>query len=315
MAMRETQDSAQMGERMQFDQSRRSFLQTLSACGMASALPGFGAPKGAELRFGYTAMTWGDEEREAVDDISAVGFAGIQFRANATADFAPPELKDLLAQHKLTFVALSSGDVSLDKPAAENIALHTKNAQFVKQCGGLYLQVLDELKTYPRTVTPEECKQLGRLLTEIGKSTADIGIPIAYHNHVNTISEHPENLEIVLENSDPHYVKLLLDTAHSVAGGGDPAKAIERYHDRLLLLHLKDVVDLPMTAKMKYPFQWVELGRGRVDFPAVFAALEKVQFHGWAVVELDRVPDPPLTPKQCAVISRDYLAQRIGVTI
>jgi inosose dehydratase len=70
-----------------------------------------------------------------------------------------------------------------------------------------------------------------------------------------------------------------------------------------------------MTAKMKYPFQWVELGRGKVDLRAVFAVLEKVRFKGWAVVELDRVPDPSRTPKECAAINRDYLTQKIGVRV
>ncbi len=296
-------------------QTRRTFIMTLAAAAAAPALPSFAAPKYSGIRFGYTAMTWGNKERQAIDDIAAVGFAGIQFRANAVTDFAPAELKQLLGEHKLTFVALSSGDVSLDSSAAENIALHTKNALFAKECRGLYLQVLDKLKPYPRNVTREQCKQLGKLLTEIGKRTADLGIPLGYHNHVNTISEHPANLAIVLENSDPKYVWLELDTAHAVAGGGNPAEMIERYHDRLLFLHLKDVVDMPMTGKMKYPFQWVELGRGKVDLPAVFVALDKVRFHGWAVVELDSVPDPPRTPKDCAIISRDCLIQKIGVKL
>ena len=44
----------------------------------------------------------------------------------------------------------------------------------------------------------------------------------------------------------------------------------------MLFLHLKDVVDIPAdTPKAKYPFKFVELGRGRVDFPAAFAALKK----------------------------------------
>lgn len=296
-------------------QTRRGFLGTLAATAAITALPAFAAGKYTGIRYGYTAMTWGNEERQAVDDIAAVGFAGIQFRANALTDFKPEELKDLLAKKKLTFVALSSGDVSLDRPAQGEIAQHVAHAQFVKECGGLYLQVLDELKAYPRTVTPDECKRLGALLTEIGKRTADMGIPLGYHNHVNTISEHPGNLQMVLENSDPRYVKLLLDTAHAVAGGGDPAHMVEQYHDRLLFVHLKDVRDVPMSSKMKYPFLWVELGRGRVDLPAVFAALAKVNYRGWAVVELDRVPDPSRTPKECAIISRDYLGKKIEVTV
>jgi inosose dehydratase len=266
-------------------------------------------------------MTWGTEERQAIDDISSTGFEGIQFRIDATTEFKPDELRSLLQQHKLTFVALSSGDVTIDPSAeAELMAKHTANAKFVRDAGGLYLQVMDRLKPYPRTVTPEECKRLGKVLTELGKRTADLGIPLAYHNHMNTISEHPGNLDIVMESSDPQYVKLLLDTAHSVAGGGNPAQAIQKYHERLLFVHLKDVVDIPLdTPGAKYPFQWVELGRGRVDLLTVFSALEKVRFQGWAVVELDRVPElnrvpgKTKTPKDCALINRKYLEEKIGV--
>lgn len=297
--------------------SRRSFLAALSAVAATSSLPSFAAPsRGRGIRFGYTAMTWGNEERQAIDDIASVGFSGIQFRANAVSDFKPAELKDLLAQHKLTFVALSSGDVSLDEPEADQIAKHVANAQFVKDSGGLYLQILDQLKSYPRSATSDECKRLGRLLTELGKRTADIGIPLGYHNHLNTLSQMPENLDLILENADPKYVKLELDTAHSVAGGGDPAKDIEKYHDRILFLHVKDVRNIPAdTPKAKYPFEFVELGRGRVDLPSVFAALDRVKFQGWAVVELDRVPDKSRTPKESAIISKTYLEQRIGVTV
>jgi inosose dehydratase len=302
---------------MNIHSTRRTFLAGLGAVAAVTTLPSFaktGRPPG--IRYGYTAMTWGNEERQAIDDIAAVGFPGIQFRANAVADFKPAELKDLLAQHKLTFVALSSGDVSLDEPEAEQIAKHVANAQFVKDSGGLYLQVLDTLKSYPRTATPDECKRLGTLLTELGKRTADMGIPLGYHNHLNTLSQSPANLEMILDHSDPKYVKLELDTAHSVAGGGDPAKEILKYHDRLLFLHLKDVHDIPAdTPKARYPFEFVELGRGRVDLPSVFAALEKVNFRGWAVVELDRVPDKSRTPKQCAEISKAYLEQKIGVAV
>jgi inosose dehydratase len=297
--------------------TRRTFLTGLGAVAAAATLPSLAAPNRlAGVHFGYAAITWGNEERQAIDDISSVGFRGIQFRANALTDFKPTELKELLAQHKLTFVALSSGEISLDEPEAEQIAKHAANAQFVKDSGGLYIQILDKLTSYDRSVTPDQCKRLGRLLTELGKRTADIGIPLGYHNHLNTLSQNPANLDLILENSDPKYVGLELDTAHLVAGGGDPAKAIEKYHDRLLFLHLKDIRDIPAdTPKARYPFEFVELGRGRVDFPSVFAAVEKVKFRGWAIVELDRVPDKSRTPKESALISKTYLEQKIGVAV
>ncbi len=295
--------------------TRRTFVAGLGAVGASAALPSFAAPSGA-IKFGYAAITWGNEERQAVDDVAAAGYKGIQFRANALADFKPAELKDLLALHKLTFVALSSGDVTLDLPEDAQIAKHVANAQFVKDAGGLYLQILDQLKTYPRAATPDECKRLGQLLTKIGKRTADIGVPLGYHNHLNTFSEMPGNLHMILENADPRYVKLELDTAHILAGGGDPVKEIERYHDRLLFLHLKDVIDIPAnTANARYPFKFVELGRGKVDFPGVFAALHNANFKGWAIVELDHTTAPDVSAKESAIISRKYLEQKIGVKV
>ena len=304
---------------MQSHNSRRKFLAGMGAAAVTAALPGgasafAGGPAG--IRFGYAAMTWGAAERQAVQDISDTGFEGIQFRIEATTEFKPDQLRALLQQHKLTFVALSSGQVSIDPAVrAETLATHTANAKFVRDAGGLYLQILDELKPYPRSVTPGECRQLGKLLTELGQRTADLGVPLAYHNHMNTISEHPANLDLVMESSDPKYVKLLLDTAHSVAGGGDPAEAVRKYHQRLQFVHLKDVVKIPLdTPGAKYPFKFVELGQGIVDLPAVFAALKQVKFRGWEVVELDRVPEPSKTPRQCAMISRKYLEEKLGVT-
>ena len=82
-------------------------------------------------------------------------------------------------------------------------------------------------------------------------------------------------------------------------------KAIRKYADRLLFLHIKDVED---TAGKSTGYRFVELGRGKVDVKGVFAALREIKFRGWAVVELDAVPDPDRrTPKESASINRKYL--------
>jgi inosose dehydratase len=59
----------------------------------------------------------------------------------------------------------------------------------------------------------------------------------------------------------------------------------------------------------------IQAFRYRYELPSVFAALDKVKFRGWAVVELDRVPDKSRTPKESATISKTYLEQKIGVTV
>src|SRR6185436_8517515 len=154
----------------------------------------------ASMRFGYAAITWGSELAQAMDDIAAVGFRGIQLRGEAFAQFGdrPAALREALARHHLTFVALSSGNLSID-PARERdeLATHVRHAQFVRDTGGLYLQVIDE-RPKGRTLAAADYQRLGRLMTELGKRTAEIGVPLVYHHHMNSIGERPQEVAAVL---------------------------------------------------------------------------------------------------------------------
>lgn len=274
------------------------------------------SPAPGEIHFGYASITWNENDRQAIEDIAALGFPGIQLRSNVLKEFSgPAELGALLEKNHLKMVALSSGSVRIDPAVeAEEIAKHTANAKFVHDVGGLYLQVTDD-RPKDRAITSADYVRLGKLTTEIGKRTADLGISLGYHNHMGTLGQSPEEVDQILQAADPRYVKLELDVAHYFQGGGDPAKAIEKYADRLLFLHIKDVEELPENEKTKHPYRFVELGRGRVDLPGVFAALQKVNFRGWAIVELDAVPDKSRTPKECAEISKKYLEEKLKVTV
>jgi inosose dehydratase len=52
-----------------------------------------------------------------------------------------------------------------------------------------------------------------------------------------------------------------------------------------------------------------------VDVPAVFGALQKINFRGWAVVELDAVPDNAYSPKEAAAANKQYLQEKLGFTV
>jgi inosose dehydratase len=261
-------------------------------------------PGPSEIRIGYASITWGGNDRQAIADIADLGYAGIQLRANVIAAWQdrPRALAQELAARHLTFVALSSGAVNAAKDPAAEIAAHVARARFLRDCGGLYLQCTDERTT--------DHARLGRLLTEIGKRTADLGIPLGYHNHMGTTGERPDDVDRILDAADPRYVKLELDVAHYRQGGGDPVAAIRKYAGRLLFLHVKDVEDAAGAAN---GYRFVELGRGKVDVKGVFAALRDVKFRGWAVVELDAVTDPSRSAKESAAISQRYLVEHCGM--
>lgn len=313
---------------------RREFLGGLSALAAASCFP-LGTlrarallypprdlsyfdkaipPAPSEIHWGYAAITWDGNDRQAVEDISALGFHGIQLRSNCIPEFGSAvAVRELLDKHQLKFVALSSGDLNIDADESQELAKHVAHAKFVHDAGGLYLQVTNR-RPKDRAVTSEDYKHLGRLLTELGKRTADLGVSLGYHNHMGSLGERPDEVDQILAAADPRYAKFELDIAHYFQGGGDPAQAIEKYGDRLLFLHIKDVEHVPADAK-SHGYEFVELGRGLVNLPAVLDALHQVNFRGWAIVELDGVSDKTRTPKESAVISKKYLEEKLGVTV
>ncbi len=292
--------------------SRREFLLSSSALVLAPAGP-------PDVRVGYAAITWKGRDLEAIADIAAAGYSGIQLRSNIVAEYGSraEALREELASRHLTFVALSSGNLRIDPAVeAEELATHTRNARFVRDAGGLYLQVIDE-RPKGRPIVAEDYRRLGRLMTELGKRTADLGIPLAYHHHMNALGERPDEISRILDATDPRVVKLLLDIAHYQQGGGDPVQATRRYADRLVFLHIKDLQSpVPgATGDLSRSYRFMELGRGKVDVKKVFAVLRDVKFRGWVVVELDAVPDEARTPSESALISRKYLEDVIGLRV
>lgn len=267
------------------------------------------------LKLGYSAITWGGNDVQAIKDISALGFKGIQLRSNILKDFGskPQEIRAMLGQYKLELPMFSSGNANIntgDDPAV--IQTHLNNAKFVKALGGENIQITNSSRPKSAAPTTEDLRKYGQLLNEIGKRTLEIGVQTNYHNHMGQLGQTAEEVDIILANCDNNNVRFLLDIAHYHQGGGDPVKAIGQYKDRLKALHLKDVRPNPAGGANAYTF--VELGQGRVDLPGVFTALNNIGFKGWGIVELDSVPDKAKTPVQCANITKDYLTSQ-GIII
>src|SRR5213082_3832998 len=133
---------------------RREFLWGIGAVTAATAVPSFPdhhlragerlyppidlsyfdtpiTPAPGEIHLGYASITWNGNDRQAIEDIAALGFPGIQLRSDVLKEFPNAnELRDLLQQHHLTMVALSSGNVSIESPEDQEIAKHAANAKY-----------------------------------------------------------------------------------------------------------------------------------------------------------------------------------------
>ena len=287
------------------DLARREFL------GLLAAVPALRFA--SSIKPGYAAITWGGKDEDAIREISEVGFKGIQLRATAfdTWGSKPGELKSLLERRGLTLAVLSSGNLKYQpQDRQQQLDLHLSHAAFVRDAGGQMLQVIDE-KPRNRPVVEDDYGRLADMLNTLGERTKAIGVPLVYHHHMNSTGEAPQAIEAIMTESAASSVGLLFDIAHYQQGGGDPVAAIRRYGRAIKVAHLKDV--RPMAEAPGY--QWVELGRGRVDVKGCITALKDIGFSGWAIVELDRVVDQGGTPKASAEANRAFVVSQLGLTL
>lgn len=79
--------------------------------------------------------------------------------------------------------------------------------------------------------------------------------------------------------ADEPQVKMNCDVGHLFCVGDDPAAVIRSMPEEVAHVHLEDI------GKNRV-HQHLTPGRGAIDFPPIFAALEEVGYGGWATVEL-----------------------------
>ena len=127
------------------------------------------------------------------------------------------------------------------------------------------------------------------LLKYTEQKVKETGIRLAIHNHgpEDKLYPGPQDVYDNIRNMDKR-MGICLDIGHAIRAGADPAKAVESFKDRLYDLHIKDVSVAAKDGKA------IEVGRGAIDFPALVAALRKVNFKGKCSIEFEKDMKDPL---------------------
>jgi len=140
----------------------------------------------------------------------------------------------------------------------------------------------------------------------IGERLAAADLTFSYHNHSFEFVKFGgrTGLALLLEETDPRFVQMELDTYWIQHGGGDPVAWIERVAGRMPVAHLKDMVmrtpTLNPSPKMReglssvalppgggQPLQaMAEVGAGNMNFPSILAACRRAGVE-WYAVEQD----------------------------
>jgi len=113
---------------------------------------------------------------------------------------------------------------------------------------------------------------------------AEKGMKIAVHPHVRSNAENLRQLDALLKASG---AGICFDSAHLEALRIDLPEFIAKYKSGIALVHLKDLREHVDPAEIDYDKDFVDLGEGVVDMPAVARALKKAKYDGWIMVEVD----------------------------
>ena len=167
------------------------------------------------------------------------------------------------------------------------------------------------------TLSRDEIKAYAEKLSEVAKWSTDQGMPVAYHHHMGSIIESEDDVNWLMEYSDPAALRLTFDTGHLLFGGGDVMATLDRWGDRVHHVHFKDIrpdivkdvrdnrrsfLDAVIAGAFTVP------GDGCIDFHAVGKALKGMDYSGWIVVEAEQDP-AKAPPKEYSQKGYDHILE------
>ena len=279
------------------------------------------------MRLATSPINWNNEDvpdyrpwvpsPEILDEIRRAGYTATEWSKSL-----PEDVERLEADLKTRGLDLIGAFVALDlkDPRRHDAEIERalKKARFLKALGAGYLVAADAGDEKRRAaaghagpevaMTPSELSALAEGLNRLGEKLKELGLELVFHNHVGTYVETEEEIERVLELTDPELVGWCLDTGHLVYAGGDPSRLLDRFAPRVRYLHVKDVDPevLSQAQREGWSFEkalrnyvFAPIGEGAVPLKEILKTLLEAGYDGFAVIEQDTTPtDPTLTARQ-----------------
>jgi inosose dehydratase len=165
-------------------------------------------------------------------------------------------------------------------------------------------------------------RTLIRATNELGKVVAEeYGVRLQFHPHADSHVERQEQTERFLDETEPRYVSLCLDTGHLAYRHADSVAIIHRYPERIGYVHVKQmdpaVVEIADRDDLAFG-QAVAMGAsceppaGEPDAESVTKALLGLDRDLFVVVEQDMYPADFGKPKPIAQRTYRYL-RSVGI--
>jgi inosose dehydratase len=264
--------------------SRRRFLQVAGASVAACAAPGRGlalaagsaprlaaAPAPVAYQLGmasYTLRLFPVDQ--AIEMTKRLGLTRICFKDfHLKMDATNAEIAETVAKVKAAGLELYAGGVIYMKSEAQV----DRAFEYAKAAG---MKMIIGVPTY-------------ELIAYTNKKVQEYDIPVAIHNHGpdNPLFPTPQSAYERIAGMDKR-MGLCMDAGHTQRSGIDPAESAEKYIDRLLDVHIKDVSAATAQGRT------IEIGRGVIDIPKLLRTLKRIGYKGTLALEFEKDEKDPL---------------------
>ena len=221
--------------------------------------------------------------------LGMAGFTFAQIRKDGKADL--DKALDTLKKLDVRYLCIKDFHLPFNSSDAEIAAFHEKCASYGVTgygVGPIYMKSEAEIDS-----GFEYAKRVGvklivgvpnvELLPYVDKKVKEYGFNYAIHLHGPDIEIYPDATDTWnhTKDLDPR-IGMCLDIGHDLRNGCDPVEDLEKYHTRVFDIHIKDVTDSTKAGV------GIEIGRGKIDFPAFIRMLRQVNYTGVCSLEYEK---------------------------
>lgn len=244
----------------------------------------------------------------AMQDAAKIGYQGVERGRRMPAD--TQGLRAYLDRYGVALCGgWCSGALMVNDVETEKAAIRRQVEQFAAlgapcivyaECSNTVQGQQDTPVSQRPKLSRDEVLAYAAKLSDLAKWSRDQGVVLSYHHHMGSMIEDAEDIDWLMDGSDPA-LTLLYDTGHLYFAGADPLAVLDKWGDRVHHVHFKDVreeVVRDIRARDGSFLDAVAGGaftvpgdpEGCIDFQAVTDKLKAMAYQGWIVVEAEQDP-------------------------
>lgn len=266
----------------------------------------------SEIRIAYHASAWGENNfLECLKDLADVGFRYVETSGDIAVEYYDKlyAFKGILGSSRLLAMR-GQGELINPETREKEIGYNKSICEFLAD-NKAPIFVLSGARP-PQGTSPDDFKRLADFCNEVGEFCSYLQIKACIHAAAGRIIETRADVDKIMEMTEPRLVYLCPDTAGPACPPDNPADLFNAHISRIPHIYFKDRAATNAAAEGAAQPDFVELGRGLVNFHAVVDALLRGNYGGSITVELE---NGRLAPKESAAITKKYIETELSLRV